>query len=63
MMTIKELYITSNQTEQKVVAHIADDQWELTMPVHKQNYLQWLGESSSEKRTRRQALRLGEDWL
>ena len=31
-MTIKELYIASNKTEQKVVAHIADDQWSLVMP-------------------------------
>ncbi len=32
MMTIKDLYIASNQTEQKVVAHIAGDQWGLRMP-------------------------------
>jgi hypothetical protein len=31
-MTIKELFITSNETEQKVVEHIADHQWELMMP-------------------------------
>ena len=31
-MTIKELFIASNETEQKVVEQIADDQWELMMP-------------------------------
>jgi len=31
-MTIKELYITSNETEQKVIEQIADDQWGLMMP-------------------------------
>lgn len=31
-MTIKDLCIASNETEQKVVEHIADDQWELLMP-------------------------------
>jgi hypothetical protein len=31
-MTIKELFITSNETEQKVVEQIADHQWELMMP-------------------------------
>ncbi len=31
-MTIKELYITSNETEQRVIAQIADDQWGLMMP-------------------------------
>jgi hypothetical protein len=31
-MTIKELCIASNETEQEVVELIADDQWELMMP-------------------------------
>jgi hypothetical protein len=31
-MTIKELFITSNEAEQRVVAHIGDDQWSLMMP-------------------------------
>lgn len=31
-MNIRELFIASNETEQKVVEHIADDQWELMMP-------------------------------
>jgi hypothetical protein len=31
-MTIKELYITSNESEQKIIAQIADDQWGLMMP-------------------------------
>jgi hypothetical protein len=31
-MTIKDLYIASNQTEQTVVAQIASDQWQLMMP-------------------------------
>ena len=31
-MTIKELYTKANEAEQKVVAHIADDQWDLAMP-------------------------------
>src|SRR6266699_7116375 len=31
-MTIKELFIMSNETEQKVVEQIADHQWELMMP-------------------------------
>ena len=31
-MTIKELFIASNETEQKVVEQIADNQWELMMP-------------------------------
>ncbi len=31
-MTIKELYITSNETEHRVIAQIADDQWGLMMP-------------------------------
>ena len=31
-MTITELFITSNETEQKVVEQIADHQWELMMP-------------------------------
>ncbi len=31
-MTIQELFIASNETEQKVVEQIADDQWELMMP-------------------------------
>jgi hypothetical protein len=31
-MTIKELYIKANETEQKVVSQIADDQWGLAMP-------------------------------
>jgi hypothetical protein len=31
-MTIKELYILANEAEQKVVAQIADDQWDLVMP-------------------------------
>ncbi len=32
-MTIKELYIASNQAEQKVVAQIGPDQWQLMMPA------------------------------
>jgi hypothetical protein len=31
-MTIQELFIMSNEAEQKVVAQIADNQWNLTMP-------------------------------
>jgi hypothetical protein len=31
-MTIQELFITSNETEQKVVEHIADHQWQLMLP-------------------------------
>jgi hypothetical protein len=31
-MTITELFITSNETEQKVVEHIADYEWELMLP-------------------------------
>jgi hypothetical protein len=31
-MTIKDLYIASNQAEQTVVAQIASDQWQLLMP-------------------------------
>jgi hypothetical protein len=31
-MTIQELCIASNETEQKIVEQIADDQWELMMP-------------------------------
>jgi hypothetical protein len=31
-MTITELFITSNEAEQRVVAHIGDDQWSLMMP-------------------------------
>ncbi len=31
-MNIKELYVKANEAEQKVVAHIADDQWNLVMP-------------------------------
>lgn len=31
-MTIKELFITANETEQKVVEQIPADQWELMMP-------------------------------
>ena len=31
-MTIQELFITSNQALQKVIAQIKDDQWELDMP-------------------------------
>jgi hypothetical protein len=31
-MTIKELFIASNETEQRVVEQIAGDQWELLMP-------------------------------
>lgn len=31
-MTMKDVYIQANEAEQKVVAHIADDQWSLAMP-------------------------------
>lgn len=31
-MTITELFITSNEAEQRVVAQIGDDQWSLIMP-------------------------------
>jgi hypothetical protein len=31
-MTVKELYMQANEAEQKVVAHIADDQWGLVLP-------------------------------
>ncbi len=31
-MTIKDLFITSNEVEQRVVAQIGDDQWSLMMP-------------------------------
>ncbi len=31
-MNIKELYSQANEAEQQVVAHIADDQWNLAMP-------------------------------
>ncbi len=31
-MTIKELFISSNETEQEVVEQIGDDQWDLRMP-------------------------------
>jgi hypothetical protein len=31
-MTIKELFITSNETEQRILEQIASDQWELMMP-------------------------------
>jgi hypothetical protein len=31
-MTIKELFMTSNEAEQRVVAQIGDDQWSLMMP-------------------------------
>jgi hypothetical protein len=31
-VTNKELYTKANEAEQKVVAHIADDQWDLAMP-------------------------------
>jgi hypothetical protein len=31
-MTITELFITSNEAEQRVVAQIGDDQWSLMMP-------------------------------
>jgi hypothetical protein len=31
-MTIKKLYLKANEAEQKVVAHIANDQWSLAMP-------------------------------
>jgi hypothetical protein len=31
-MTIKELFITSNETEQRIVEQIASDQWKLMMP-------------------------------
>jgi hypothetical protein len=31
-MSIQELFIASNQALQKVVAQIADDQWDMPMP-------------------------------
>jgi len=31
-MTIKDLYIASNRAEQRVVAQIAPEQWQLMMP-------------------------------
>lgn len=32
-MTIKELFIRSNETEQEVITHISDSQWDLAMPA------------------------------
>jgi len=32
-MNIKELYVKANEAEQQVVAHIAEDQWNLAMPL------------------------------
>lgn len=32
-MTINKLFVLSNETEQEVVAHVADRQWDLMMPA------------------------------
>jgi hypothetical protein len=44
-MTIQELFITSNQALQKVVAQIIDDQWELAMPPGSSRQPMTLGEA------------------
>jgi uncharacterized protein (TIGR03086 family) len=44
-MTIQELFITSNQALQKVIAQITDDQWELAMPPGSSSKPTKLGEA------------------